>query len=189
MLNGCTHPSPQPTNLISNEIPIHSGDLAFRLGSGTLSKSVVKADTSSTFSHVGMIIHYHNQWCVIHAVPNERKSHREKDSVKIEPLTLFFSSERAVHGAIYHAGATDEDTLKLLQKALSIYQRHILFDNAFDCEDSSKFYCTELVWYLYLSTLNKDLSCGKRHKVPALPPVIFCSDILSYPDLKEIYHF
>ena len=75
------------------------------------------------------------------------------------------------------------------QKGLEIYQRHPLFDGDFNDLDSNAFYCTELVWFIYRKELGIDLSQGRRHKKALFPPMIFCSDILTHPELKETYKF
>ena len=136
-----------------------------------------------------MVLWHDGQWCVLHAVPNERATKSEKDSVKLEPIGVFFRSDRALEGCVCRMPLAPEDTLKLLQKAETLYQRHPLFDKAFDAQDSSTFYCSELVWFLYLQSLNVDLTQGRRHNLSLFPPLIFCSDIKAYPELIEIFKF
>ena len=174
---------------IPDTLELHTGDIAFRTGESMISKSVTSVDTAGVYSHVGMVIWYDNQWCVLHAVPNERATKTEKDSVKMEPLGVFFRSDRAVQGCICRMPLAPEDTLKLLRKGTELYQRHLLFDKAFDDQDSTAFYCSELVWFLYQQTLGIDLTQGHRHNLPLFPPLIFCSDIKAYPELREIFTF
>ena len=143
------------------------------------------------FTDAGML-HYDSTngiWQVLHAVPNERAKPEEKDSVKLEPLEVFFHPDRASKGGVYRLPINVNDTLKLLQKGVEIHQRHLLFDNTFNDQDSNAFYCTELVWYIYLSTLDIDLSQGRRHHIPLFPDLISCSDILAYPEMEEVYKF
>ena len=166
-----------------------SGDLVFRTGQSLASKTVTCTDEASIYSHVGIILWTDNGWQVLHAVPNERANDQEKDSVKLEPLSVFFRSDRALQGGVYRLPLSSDDTAKILRKSLDIYQRHPLFDSYFNDQDSSAFYCTELVWFIFKSELGIDLSQGKRHRVPVFPDLIFCSDILGYPELKEIMKF
>ena len=170
-------------------LKLQSGDLVFRTGNSVASHTVTLTDQNSVYSHVGMLLWSGDRWQVLHAVPNERESENEKDSVKLEDISVFFRSDRASQGGIYRIPLAEDDTLKLLQKGLSLYQQHLLFDNAFDDQESSAFYCTELVWFIYKNELDIDLSQGRRHKVPLFPPLIFCSDLLSYPELDKIYEF
>lgn len=173
------------------EWKLQSGDLVFREGPSLLSHTVTYADTASAYSHVGMILWTAHGWQVLHAVPNERANKNEKDSVKLEPLETFFRSDRASHGAVYRLAPplSPDDTIKLLLKGQEIHQRHLLFDGAFDDMDSSAFYCTELVWFIYMKELDIDLSQGRRHKEPLFPYMIFCSDILANPEIRAIYKF
>lgn len=174
---------------LPGNIHLQSGDLVFRTGRSMVSHTVTLTDQNSTYSHVGMLLWTGNRWQVLHAVPNERASGNEKDSVKLEDLSVFFRSDRASQGGIYRIHLAEDDTLKLLQKGLNLYRRQLLFDNAFDDQDSSTFYCTELAWFIYKTELDIDLSQGRRHKVPLFPPLIFCSDLLTYPEIEKIYEF
>ena len=189
VLCGCHQPTEAALFQLPEGLTLQSGDLAFRKGRSIESHTVTFADSGSIYSHVGLVLWTDDGWQVLHAVPNERASKNEKDSVKLEPIGLFFRSDRAAHGAVYRLPVTNEDTLKLLRKSLRLYQRHLLFDNAFDDQESSAFYCTELVWFIYKNELDIDLSQGRRHKVPLFPPLIFCSDLLTYPEIEKIYEF
>lgn len=172
-----------------DSVTLQTGDIVFRTGGSTVSHAVTSVDTASIYSHVGVVLWKDNQWCVLHAVPNERSSQQEKDSVKLEPVGLFFRSDRAREGCVCRLPLAPEDTLRLLNKGRELYARHLLFDTSFNDQDSSSFYCSELVWFLYRSALGIDLSQGHRHSLPLFPPLIFCSDIKSYPKLQEIFAF
>ena len=166
---------------------LQTGDLVFRQGESRESRAVTTFDRSSGYTHVGMLLNVDGRWMVLHAVPNEHATKQEKDSVKLEPIGVFFRSDRAVKGGVYRYLVTPEDTLRLLQKGLDIYGRHLLFDSQFDLEDTTAFYCTELVWFLYQQALHIDLSEGRRHHLPLFPELIFCSDILQNARLEEVY--
>ena len=189
LLTSChTDSSTQEFQLPGNIHP-KSGDLVFRTGRSVVSHTVTLTDQNSVYSHVGMLLWTGDRWQVLHAVPNEREAENEKDSVKLEDISVFFRSDRASQGGIFRIPIADDDTLKILQKGLNLYRQQMLFDNAFDDQDSSAFYCTELIWFIYKTELDVDLSQGRRHKVPLFPPLIFCSDLLTYPELEKIYEF
>ncbi|MBQ3740131.1 MAG: hypothetical protein II856_02905 [Bacteroidales bacterium] len=189
MLAGCRQAPDYTLFEMPDTLALQTGDIVFRTGESLESKTVTSMDTASCYSHVGMVIWHNNQWCVLHAVPNERATKKEKDSVKIEPVGVFFRSDRALEGCVCRMPLAPEDTLKLLSTAENLYRRHPLFDRAFDDKDSTTFYCSELVWYLYRQSLGVDLTQGRRHNLPLFPPLIFCSDIKAYPELREIYKF
>lgn len=189
LLAGCRHTPDYTLFEVPDTLVLQTGDIVFRTGESIESKTVTSFDKESTYSHIGMVLWHNNQWCVLHAVPNERATKNEKDSVKIEPIGVFFRSDRALEGCVCRMPLSPEDTLKLWLKAENLYSRHPLFDKAFDDKDSSTFYCSELVWFLYRQSLDVDLTQGRRHKLPLFPPLIFCSDIKAYPELKEVYKF
>ncbi len=175
--------------VLPDTVQLQTGDLVFRRGESRESRTVTTFDRKSDYTHVGMVMNVDGRWMVLHAVPNERASKQEKDSVKLEPIGTFFRSNRALSGGVYRYPIISEDTLKLLQKGLQLYSRHPLFDGQFDLEDTTSLYCTELVWFLYQQTLKIDLSEGRRHHLPLFPELIFCSDILQNEKLEEVFSF
>ncbi|MCR4965339.1 MAG: hypothetical protein K6A41_06745 [Bacteroidales bacterium] len=181
--------APEVTEFVlPDTVQLQTGDIVFRVGTSKESRAVVTVDRKSIYSHIGMVVYDDGQWKVLHAVPNERATKEEKDSVKLEPIGVFFRSDRAGKGCVCRY-PLEGDTLKLQQRALDLYRRHLLFDNKFDDQDTNAFYCTELVWFLYQQTLGVDLSEGRRHHIPALPEVILCSDIFQNPKIRVVYRF
>jgi hypothetical protein len=170
-------------------VRLQSGDLVFRTGISKESRAVTTVDRKSMYTHVGMVVWTDGGWRVLHAVPSERASKQEEDSVKFEPIGTFFRSDRAVKGGVYRSPVSPEDTLRLLNRALVTYARHPLFDNLFDAEDTTAFYCTELVYFLYQQVLQTDLSEGRRHNLPLFSNLIFCSDVFQNDSLEEVFVF
>ena len=175
--------------VLPDTVQLQTGDLVFRRGESRESRAVTTFDRNSDYTHVGVVVNVDGRWMVLHAVPNERATKQEKDSVKLEPIGTFFRSDRAVKGGVYRYPVTPEDTMRFLQKGLDVYGRHLLFDDQFDLEDTTEFYCTELVWFLYQQALHIDLSEGRRHHLPLFPELIFCSDIFQNEKLEEIFCF
>ena len=175
--------------VVPDTVHLQTGDLVFRRGESRESHAVTTFDRKSDYTHVGMVMNVGGRWMVLHAVPNERATKQEKDSVKLEPIGVFFRSDRALMGGIYRYPLTPADTLRLLHKGLQLYGRHPLFDGQFDLEDTVSLYCTDLVWLLYQQTLHVDLSEGRRHHLPLFPELVFCSDILENKQLTEIFAF
>ena len=189
MTTGCHRSNQVVDFILPDTVQLQTGDLIFRQGESRESRAVTTLDRRSGYTHVGMLLNVDGHWLVLHAVPNERNTKQEKDSVKLESIGTFFCSDRAVKGGVYRYPVTPEDTLRLLQKGMDVYGRHLLFDGQFDLEDTNAFYCTELVWFLYQQTLHIDLSEGRRHHLPLFPELIFCSDIFQKEKLKEIFRF
>jgi len=187
--SGCRRAGQAVEFVLPDTVQLQTGDIIFRLGESRESRAVTTFDKKGDYSHVGMVMNVKGRCMVLHAVPNERVSEQEKDSVKLEPVGVFFRSDRAVKGAVFRYPLSPEDTSLLLQKGLRIYGRHPLFDGQFDCEDTTDFYCSELVYYLYHDALNIDLTEGKRHRLPLFPDLIFCSDIFQNAKLEEVFAF
>ena len=187
---GC-HKSAAPVDYVMPDtVKLQSGDLAFRTGVSKESRAVTTLDKNSIYTHVGMVVRCDDGWYVLHAVPNERATKQEEDSVKLEPIGTFFRSDRAVSGCVYRYPLTSDDTLGLLQRGLGLYYgRHPLFDNLFDAQDTTAFYCTELVCFLYQKVMDVDLSEGRRHNLPLYPNLIFCSDVFQNTKLEEVFAF
>ena len=186
---GCHRSDPVVEYIVPDTVHLQTGDLVFRRGESRESRAVTTFDRKSDYTHVGMVMNVGGRWMVLHAVPNERATKQEKDSVKLESIGVFFRSDRALMGGIYRYPLTPADTLRFLHKGLQLYGRHPLFDGQFDLEDTVSLYCTELVWLLYQHTLHVDLSEGRRHHLPLFPELVFCSDILENKQLTEIFAF
>lgn len=189
IFTGC-HKKVTPVEyVLPDTVQLQSGDLAFRTGISKESRAVTTLDRNSIYTHVGMVVWTDDGWRVLHAVPNERASKQEEDSVKLEPIGTFFRSDRAEKGGICRYPLTPKDTQQLREHALALYARHPLFDNLFDVQDTIAFYCTELVYFLYLQELQIDLSEGRRHNLPLYPDLIFCTDVSRNSKLQEVWSF
>lgn len=140
------------------------GDIVLRRGSG-LESRVVITRTSSVYSHVGLL-HYDSvsaEWQVVHAVPAEE----EAEYLKTEPVSVFFSPERAERGAWIRVDCADSTARKAVQYALRKVEQGVLFDNDYLLSDTTRLYCTELVWRAY-GMYGVDVSGGRRQTVPTL---------------------
>ncbi len=141
------------------------GDLVLRCGSGMESRAVTTA-SQAPFSHIG-ILHYDSisqGWMVVHAVPGE-SAKGEPEYIKAEAIDKFFSPERAIKGAWLRIRCGDEDAQRAAQYALDKERQRVEFDNDYSLSDTTRLYCTELVWRAY-SRQGIDISGGKRSDVP-----------------------
>lgn len=156
---------------------LRSGDLLFRNGIGYESR-VVTGVSHGEYSHVGLAYHDGERWCVIHAVPGENEK-GEPELLKCEPLSEFYRYDRAQSGGAARINCTDSVANAATQYALNCVNRNVLFDNDYDLDDSSKLYCTELVWLAFRSQ-GIDVTEGHRHVLPIInsgADVIFPDDI------------
>lgn len=138
------------------------GDIVFRRGYGMESRAVTQR-SRATYSHVGLL-HYDSvseEWLVVHAVPAED----EPEYVKAEPVRIFFSRERASEGAWARIDCSDSVAVRATQYALRKVADKVLFDNDYSLRDTTRLYCTELVWRAYESQ-GIDVSGGGRQEAP-----------------------
>ncbi len=125
---------------------LKDGDIIFRRGISFVSNVVLEADSKSPYSHVGIISFYDETPFVIHAVPDE--SEKGIDYVRKDPLNLFLRTDRASAYSVIRL--TDAlSAQKAAAFAKKYYDSKILFDDNFSLRDTSKLYCTELVWLAF----------------------------------------
>ena len=180
----------QNVNNLNCDLVVKNGDLVFRKGRSIASRVVLITDRASSYSHVGVIYMLNEIPYVIHTVPDE--SENGIDYVKMEKLSVFFSSEKASRGSVFRLKEQYENSAKLAAlTAKSYFDDKIIFDDAFDLISENKLYCTELVWKAY-QKVGIDLIQGKFDKL-FLPFVkgfiILPSSLLNSFYLEEIYYF
>ena len=144
------------------------GDLMLRCGWGAESR-MVTARGHSAYSHIG-ILHYaqaEGRWMVVHAVPAED----EPELLKAEPVEVFFGADRAKAGAWMRVECEDSIARAAARYALGKVADSVLFDNDYLLADTSRLYCSELVWQSYMHQ-GLDITAGRRHSVPEF----FCKE-------------
>lgn len=129
---------------------LESGDVIFRTGIGLTSRLVLSADRSSAYSHAGLMAKVNGVLWVIHAEPEE--DHRMPAIVKMEPLDIFLTEDRASSAAVYRALSI---SVARVEKAVAAGRTYaatrVPFDTHFDLSSAERLYCTELVWRAYLA--------------------------------------
>ena len=147
---------------------MREGDLVFRCGEGIVSRAVLSVEEDGVYSHVGILVRDGDAWKVVHAVPGEKEHPGDFDRVKAEAPERFLAPDRARAGALVHCGLSDPAVLaRIRETALGWARDNVPFDDDFDIADSSRLYCTELVWRLYRRA-GIDLSEGRRRRLDIL---------------------
>lgn len=171
---------------------MQEGDLAFRCGRGFFSRAVMSAEQEPLYSHVGVLVQEDGQWKVVHAVPGETEFSGDFDRVKAEGIGTFFAPDRAFRGCLVHTGLSDEERISALrEEALQLARDSVRFDGSYTLADSSRLYCTELVWMLYRHA-GKDLSEGRRRYINVFGIQADCllpEHLYSYSENKVYYIF
>jgi hypothetical protein len=176
---------------ISHEM-LSEGDLVFRRGSSVKSQAVLYADKSGKYSHIGIVVKEGEEFMVVHVTPGERASEETVDKIKMESLEDFFACDKAKKGAILRFTDLPECSQQASQHAKAFFEKEILFDHDYDLNDTTKMYCSELVWRSYLKA-GRDVSEQRRSEVTRLPvfsgTYVFPSDIYQNERLTIIYEF
>ena len=171
---------------------MREGDLAFRCGRGVFSRAVMSAEEEPLYSHVGVLVKEEGTWKVVHAVPGESEFSGDFDRVKAEALDGYFSPDRAFRGSLVHTGLADSARIAALSgEALQLARDSVRFDRSYDLTDSSRLYCTELVWKLYRH-VGTDLSEGRRRYINVVGIHADCllpEHLLSYRENQIYYNY
>ena len=139
---------------------MRTADLVFRAGTGLYSQMLnMHSGDSLIYSHVGLLVDLDSTWYVIHAVPKELDGPGDFERVKMEVLDSFLAKSRCRQAEFVHTSLQRTD--RVLARALQYVRDSTRFDNEFDLEDSTKVYCTELMWRLFMIE-GIDLSEGRR---------------------------
>ena len=135
--------------ILPDSVLLQAGDVVFRRGSGMLSYAVMVAEgRTGVYSHVGIVADSGGVMVVVHAVPDEPDFEGDPDRVKMERPEMFFSSMRAVGGAVLR----HRDSIaarRAAAMALAVYWRGVLFDHDYNDADTTSMYCTELVTFVF----------------------------------------
>lgn len=189
-INGCNwNRNRRDTPPQIDETLLREGDLVFRRGLGIASRFVLAADHDGVYSHIGIVVSDEEGWKVIHAVPGETNREYPEETIKKERLSQFFDPKRALNGAVFRLDTIEEVAAVAALKAEELFQRGLFFDHDYNTDDSTKMYCTELIYFVYKHA-GIDISQGKRRSVPAFYyPFILPHDIIRNPSLKPIFQY
>lgn len=184
----------QPQLVEKRNIPVEfsNGDIVFRRGYGAASGAVLRANVRGSYSHVGVVMKSDGEWMVVHEVPYEGRS-RDDDKIYVEPVGEFFNTIKAASGAVYRLleGLDSLDQQIVCRYLSRQVSAQVPFDHDYDLDDTTRLYCSELVWRGYLE-IGVDVSKGSRTKV-TLPGFwgthIMPADIEQNCDLTLLYRF
>lgn len=170
---------------------LQDGDLALRCGISLESRFVTGINgENGPYSHIGLVVNVDGKWMVAHAVPGENPP-GEPEYLKLDPISDYYGGDRAKLGAIIRVTEDSAACAAATGYALWAVDAHKVFDNAFDWEDTTQLYCTELVQRAYQRS-GIDLTQGRKTNVGAAAfkgTYVFPSDITSNKSLTWICTF
>lgn len=142
---------------------LKEGDIILRHGYGLVSDMIVKTlNEDIDISHCAILKKKDNTWFAIHSVS---QSLSEYDGVQTQDLNSFIKeSQQNSVVVVRYKNLNDTALHNVAIKADQYLQKRIPFDHSFDLSDSSKFYCTELLYYAFKNGANTDILDGKFRK-------------------------
>lgn len=148
-------------SIMPKDCDLRPGDIVFRLGNSLESSAVIIADRDGSYSHCGIVVDSAGSIRIVHSVPDEPDFDGDVDRVKMDRPEMFWRIDRAAAGAVCRM----QDSLaakKASEVAKKAFERNTLFDDEYDDKDTTKLYCSELVYYSY-KRAGYDLVGPERH--------------------------
>lgn len=177
--------------LLPEDIRLKPGDVVLRRGGGMASHAVLMADAGGAYSHVGMVVDSAGVMMVAHAVPGEPDFEGDPDRVKLEPPEAYYDPGRATRGCIMRC-ADSAVAARAAARAMAAYRRRALFDHDYDCHDTTRVYCSELVEAAYAAE-GLPIAATPRHDINlpglSLKGVILPSDFRRSRRLRVVAEF
>lgn len=138
---------------------IKDGDIILRQGQGFVSNLILKTlNEELPLSHVGIIaIDTTGDFSVIHSVSSTLS---DFDGVQIQNLKSFVKESVPNSVVIVRYNKVDntpETATEISKQAKIFLEQQIPFDHSFDYTDSTRFFCTELIWRVYREVFKEEL--------------------------------
>jgi hypothetical protein len=136
---------------------LQEGDIIFRHGFGVISDMIIKyAKGNYPISHCGIIVKDSlEKLFVIHTVSNTLA---EIDGIQKDKLEVFVKGSHK-NSIIITRYKYEDDTQpqKIAEQAKQYLSKQIPFDHSFDCADTTAFFCTELVYMVFKTSIGVNL--------------------------------
>lgn len=136
---------------------LRNGDVILRHGFGWVSNTIAKyAHDDYAVSHCGVLVQTKDSaWYVIHTVSN---SLSKTDGMQTDPLSRFLTDSHENSIVVQRFVSQDSNAgNKIAFAAWNYYKQRIPFDDEFNFEDSTEFFCTEMLWHVFKNAVNVNL--------------------------------
>ncbi len=133
---------------------IKEGDILLRQGQGPLSTHIVRyMDEKHPLSHCGIVCKVNNKLTIVHCISEELSG---IDGVQTQSIPDFFADVADSNIAIIRPMLNSSQRIKFVSEAKRYLNRKIKFDHDFNFKDTTKLYCSEMVYYCYKNSTKKD---------------------------------
>lgn len=140
---------------------IQDGDVILRHGYGLVSDLITET-LAEEVSHCAILVKDSSGINVIHSVS---QSLSDYDGVQMQNLKRFINDSKKNSVVVMRYKFSENDDKSLIgKKARSYLDKKIPFDNNFDINDSSQFFCSELLWKVFLDAYGADVLKNKYDK-------------------------
>lgn len=134
---------------------LENGDIILRKGHGSVSDIIDNMyPTGYHLSHCGVLIKEKDSLYVVHTVSSELS---QVDGVQTEELDKFVRESVRYSIMVVRPKQDSITRDKIAEASLSFLGKGIKFDHSFDISDTTKFYCTELIYQAYLRVFGEDM--------------------------------
>ena len=142
---------------------IQDGDIILRHGYGFVSDMIVeKLGEKYDLSHCAIICKEDTNYKIIHSVSS---SLSDIDGVQSQDLKNFVNeSQYNSIIVVRYKPPINKPLSAISRKARYYLSKQIPFDNAFNINDSSEFYCTELLWKVILNEYHDDFMLDENNR-------------------------
>jgi len=142
---------------------IQDGDIILRHGYGLVSDMIVEQlDEKYDISHCAIVCKSDTQFQVIHSVSSTLSN---IDGVQAQDIRSFIrDSQYNSVIVIRYKPQINKPLSAMSRRAKDYLKRQIPFDNGFNIEFSSEFYCTELLWKVIINEYGDDIMQGKNNE-------------------------
>jgi len=147
----------------SEKALIKNGDIILRYGYGFASDYIVNIlDEKYAVSHCGIIKKTGDKLEIIHS---ESSSVLTKEGVQIQDFDSFTDAGHKNSIIIVrYKKCNPEDYEKITERAEYYLKKNIPFDYAFNPDDTSAMFCSEIIWHVFKDAFNDDIFAGENKK-------------------------
>jgi hypothetical protein len=139
---------------------IHDGDIVLRYGHGFVSDFIVKSfHEPFLISHCGIISKDQNSLSVIHS---ESSSYLSEEGIQEQDFDAFVDAGHKNSVMIVRYKHNINEASKISKRAQYYLDKKIPFDYAFDSQDTSVMFCSEIIWHVFLDVFNKNIFLNQK---------------------------
>jgi hypothetical protein len=144
---------------------IKPGDIILRKGKSFASDFItMMMNEDLKVSHCGLIVEQDNELAVIHSVS---VSLSDNDGIQIQKLAQFINYSQPNSHIIVRYNGNDQKINKIINKAWTLLEQKLPFDNDFELNNGRNLYCSELFWEILPENFKTEAVSYKLERIIA----------------------